>query len=563
MVQNSYDPRQLQWWATGDTPVRTDSQVAYLIDGRTAMLTMCRRFLRARRYIYLADWGLTASMQMVRGSDHRAGPDGSPAQEALLTELRASGLDEDAIAFWCSHDLTVQSVLGYAVSRGVEVKVLIWKGSPLFSACDVEASCNELNKVGVACLLDDSSFGILHHPAESLHQKCAVIDGDTAFVGGIDLLIETGGKFDRWDTSSHPFSTPLRIDDQGQTPYSWHDVHSLIEGPAAGDVELNFRQRWNYVVTHHHLDNRLLVPAHEPCHPLQSNIVMQIARTIPEHTYNFEPNIIRGIAQLYANAFHNTQRFVYLENQYLWLRAYTGIDIAVLGYDNPEMERNLGELRDALRRGTSMMIILPDHPNVGRAFTDAALQKLRTEAPDAVEEGRLHAFTLATSELQDGKMHYRPIYVHAKVAIVDDVWSTVGSGNLNNRGMSDDVEMNVATLDPWLARHLRLQLQAEHLGLLGDEELFILSRFLGRQYLSSAEQQRATDILKYLEQSLGNPQWAMQMMHERAWANLQRYKDGQSLVGHLLPYLTAEEAVAQGVNFREEVGWIEEEGRGD
>jgi phosphatidylserine/phosphatidylglycerophosphate/cardiolipin synthase-like enzyme len=53
--------------------------------------------------------------------------------------------------------------------------------------------------------------------------------------------------------------------------------------------------------------------------------------------------------------------------------------------------------------------------------------------------------------------------VHAKVAIVDDLWSTLGSANLNNRGMHDDTELNVATLDAELARGLRMLLWAEHL----------------------------------------------------------------------------------------------------
>ncbi len=178
---------------------------------------------------------------------------------------------------------------------------------------------------------------------------------------------------------------------------------------------------------------------------------MQIARTIPEHTYNFKPLIIRGIAQFYKNALSNIQEFVYLENQYFWLRTFIGIDIPFVGSDNAEMEQNIRLLGAALQRGASMAIVLPDHPNVGRAFSDAGLARLRDEAPQAVEEGRLQAFTLATSMRYDGTEHYRPIYVHAKVAIVDDVWTTVGSGNLNNRGMRDDTEMNVATLIPnWL-----------------------------------------------------------------------------------------------------------------
>lgn len=558
-MQQADDARVGQWWATGDTPVHTDSRLAYLVDGRVAMLTMCRHFLRARHYIYAGDWGLTAEMAMVRGIDQRVGPDGSPEQEAFMNELRSFGLDDAALEFWRTHELTVQAVLGYMVSRGVEVKVLIWKGSPLFSSCDVEASYQQLTAVGVACILDDSSFGLLHHPAESLHQKLSVVDGTSAFVGGIDLLIEPGGQFDRWDTHDHLFNTKLRLNNAGHTPHPWHDVHTLIEGPAAGDVELNFRQRWNNVVERHHLKDALLIPEHPQAQPLLTKSVMQVVRTIPEHTYTFEPNIVRGIAQIYAHALNTIQRFVYLENQYFWLRAYTGIDIPFLGENSPEMEQNFSELRAALERGAAMSIILPDHPNVGRAFTDEALHLLRMQEPQAVEEGRLYAFTLATSTAEEDGMYYRPIYVHAKVAIIDDLWSTVGSANLNNRGMRDDTEMNVATLDAELAHGLRLTLQAEHLGLVSDEELFMLSRLLGRQPQPAQEQEQAAGVLKYLQETLGDPITAVRMMHERAWQNLQRYKEKQLLVGHLLPYLTAEEAQQQGLNFREEHGWLEEE----
>jgi hypothetical protein len=47
-------------------------------------------------------------------------------------------------------------------------------------------------------------------------------------------------------------------------------------------------------------------------------------------------------------------------------------------------------------------------------------------------------------------------------------------------------------------------------------------------------------------------------MVEQAQDNLRRYKARQPLVGHLLPYLTAEEATQQGLNFKEAHGWIEE-----
>ena len=68
------------WWAEGDAPVRTKSRVTHLIDGRAALLTMCRHFVKAQHYIYLANWGMTPGMEYVRGSDHLGKPG---AQDAL------------------------------------------------------------------------------------------------------------------------------------------------------------------------------------------------------------------------------------------------------------------------------------------------------------------------------------------------------------------------------------------------------------------------------------------------------------------------------------------------
>jgi phosphatidylserine/phosphatidylglycerophosphate/cardiolipin synthase-like enzyme len=546
------------WWAIGDTPVHADSRLTYFVDAHSTLLSMCRHFLMARKYIYIAAWGLTPLMKLVRGIDHRAGPDGSPEQEALLSELRTEGLQETEIDFWCSQDLTVQAVLGYLVSKGVEVKVLIWACSEMFSHYHPKAAHEQLAEVGVSCILDDSSHGIIHHPIESLHQKIAVVDGTHAFVGGIDMLIELNGDFDRWDTHSHHYSSPMRMNEVDRTPHNWHDAHAIIEGPAVGDVELNFRQRWNDVVQRHKWDNHLLVSAHSLPPPLESNCLTQVARTIPEHTYSFAPqNGIQGIAQLYANALSNVQHFVYVENQYFWTHAFYGVDLPFLGTDSPEMERNLRELVVALQRGATFVIVLPDHPNVGRAFTDAGLARLREEAPEAASQERIQAFCLAASSKGEGKTGYRPIYVHAKVMIVDDLWTTVGSANLNNRGMRDDTEMNVATLNAELARGLRMLLWAEHLELLGEESMLTVARHLGHQLQISSVDERAAELLQHLQETLGDPVVGLQLMIERAKDNLRRYKAKQPLMGHLLPYLTAEEAKQQGLNFHEEHGWVE------
>jgi PLD-like domain len=302
----------------------------------------------------------------------------------------------------------------------------------------------------------------------------------------------------------------------------------------------------------------LLVPEHPLPSPLKSDSQVQVARTIPGHTYSFAPKTgIQGIAQLYAHALSNAQRYIYLENQYFWTHALYGIDHSFLGTDSPDMERNLRELEAALLRGVTVALILPDHPNMGRAFTDAALNRLRQAAPEAVKEGRLQVFCLATSTTLDGSEHYQPIYVHAKVAIIDDLWSTVGSANLNNRGMRDDTEMNVATLDAELAVGLRMMLLAEHVGLMNEEDLLTVSRHLGSQRQAQSADQRAVILLRQLLSTMDNPLIGLQMMIDCAQDNLRRFKAKQPLVGHLLPYLTAVEAKQHGLHFREAHGWVE------
>ena len=294
----------------------------------------------------------------------------------------------------------------------------------------------------------------------------------------------------------------------------------------------------------------MIVPVH-PVPPPQEEAhgLVQVARTIPSRTYEFAPDGIHGIARLYSSALGNAERFVYLENQYFWLYPYLtpfalAVKLALPQTESPDMRRNIRKLAEALRRGATVAIVLPDHPNVGRVFTDAGLQRLREEAPEAAREGRIRAFCLATGAEVDGEVAYRPIYVHAKVAIVDDVWATVGSANLNNRGMRDDTEMNVAVLDPELARDLRLLLWAEHLGLVTEDSMLAVSRHLGHQRQRRSLDEQATGAATDLAGDAWGSTVGLRLMVERAEDNLDRFKARRPLVGHLLPYLTAEEARA-------------------
>src|SRR5260370_10471103 len=199
------------------------------------------------------------------------------------------------------------------------------------------------------------------------------------------------------------------------------------------------------------------------------------------------------------------------------------------------MEHNIRLLAAALQGGATVAFVLREHPNVGRAFTDAGLVRLREEAPEAAAQGRIHAFSLAASAYKDGAEHYRPIYVHAKVAIIDDLWSMVGYANLNNRGMRDDTEMNVATLDADLACGLRLMLWAEHLGLMSEDDLFTVARHLGNQQRGQRVDARAAGLVQQLQETLGDPVAGAQIMVNHGQQHLRRYKAKQPPVGPLLP----------------------------
>ena len=63
----------------------------------------------------------------------------------------------------------------------------------------------------------------------------------------------------------------------------------------------------------------------------------------------------------------------------------------------------------------------------------------------------------------DERLVWQEVDVHAKVMVVDDVWLTVGSANINDRGFKTEAEINAVVLDKGLATDLRKRLMAEHL----------------------------------------------------------------------------------------------------
>jgi phosphatidylserine/phosphatidylglycerophosphate/cardiolipin synthase-like enzyme len=317
---------------------------------------------------------------------------------------------------------TLRDLLAELAER-VDVRVLVWAGppAPVFEPkrSDVKQMQDELTDgTRIRCVLDARERTMHCH-----HEKLVIVDDEVAFVGGIDLTSLSG---DRWDHTEHP----------AQGRLGWHDVATRLHGPAIADVAEHFRARWQEVA-------KEPLPPPRPQPPAGATTV-QVLRTVPDDTYDFAPKGDFRILDAYVRALRSAQRLIYLENQFLWSTEIAEILAAKL-QDPPT---------DAFR----LVLLLPAHPNNGADTTRGQLGRLVEAARDSQ---RLLAATISCRS--GARTH--PLYVHAKVGIVDDRWLTVGSANLNEHSLFNDTEMNVLTCDEELARRTRLELWAEHLEL--------------------------------------------------------------------------------------------------
>jgi phosphatidylserine/phosphatidylglycerophosphate/cardiolipin synthase-like enzyme len=406
-------------WATGDLDPREGNVLTPLIDGEHAMRAMHDAVAAAQVSVHLCAWFTSPPLLMVR--DEQTDDQRTPHVRLPWKHWRPAPTDAPA------PPPALRGLLARKAAE-VDVRVLLWPGSVVgkFQKRRVRAVQRVLacSHPRLRCRLDKHE-----RPTHCHHQKALVVDGRIAFVGGLDI---TDFDADRWDTQWHRWRTGL----------NWHDCHMQIEGPAAADVERNFVQRWNALAPHDPVPDPIPVP------PIDAGAPAQILRTLPRGIYPFARRGVYTIFHAYAAAIARAERFIYIENQYLW---------------SPEITTLLCEAIARPRRTPfQVALVLPAHPNAGKSDTDVHLRRLL-----AADEGRgvLGLYTLYTwtRVANRGTMAYQPIYVHAKVAVIDDTWCTVGSANLNGRGMASDTEMNVATTDAQVARRLRLGLWAEHL----------------------------------------------------------------------------------------------------
>lgn len=403
-------PEDVWWgpeprWFDGDTPPRQHNRVLALVDGERYFTELYAAIGEARHYIYIAGWCLTPHMPL-----QRAGK-----QELVESQMIAA--------------------LSAAAQR-LPVRVLLWSGArALFqpdtlTMLDVQQQMQDQGSGDLQCRLDYTAI-----PSHCHHQKAVVIDGLVAFVGGMDLTMLAG---DRWDTSQHPLRDGL----------NWHDVQVRIEGEAVSDVEANFRQRWEAATG-------TTVPAHrEPHVEPEWQTPLQIVRTLHPNTYGFAPAGMRGIEHAYRETIRGARRLIYLENQYLWSDAILEELITLIQHPpSPEFR---------------IVLVLPLRAADGKWDNDEHVETLRA----ADRAGQVASvYTLYASGPASGReaFHYRPIYVHAKVALIDDEWALVGSANMNVRGFETDSELDAFIHDAAFTRSLRVRLWAEHLGISEQE----------------------------------------------------------------------------------------------
>lgn len=362
----------------------------------------------------------------------------------------------------------VAAVFARAVGRGVVVKGLIWRSHLdrfKFSERENRLLGEEVTDAGGESIRDMRT-----RPGGSHHQKLVVLrhrerpEDDVAFAGGIDLC---HSRRDDAEHAGDPQAQPM-ASVYGKRP-PWHDVQLAIRGPAVGDLEACFRERWDdprpvtrnpfYRLSdllHHDDDDPDPLPPQAPDPGPVGTQVVQVLRTYPPHGYPFARAGERSIARAYQKVIANARHLIYVEDQYFW----AGDVVRCFA--------------DALRAqpGLHLIAVVPHHPEQDSAFSRAPSLVGRQDALTMLGEAAPGRVAVYGVENHAGT----PVYVHAKVCVVDDVWVSVGSDNVNRRSWTHDSELACAVLDetpdgraPFgdtarrFARELRLTLAREHL----------------------------------------------------------------------------------------------------
>ncbi len=407
-------------------PIRLTNDLEFFVDGEESFAAIAAAVEQAQRYVYITCCYTSLNFRMR-----------PPAQEQLLDLCHRTATRgvRVALLFWQPVTLTGQPDTGVGGTVPYTLLGTIKEYAP-----------------GVLARWDQAKgMGIYPDKASCHHQKTFVIDGQVAFVGGINMTQEY------WDTPAHKPNDERRIsydlvDQQqrqtrAQSPQvlPLHDMFCRFAGPAVGDVEANFVERWNGATRKEDAPDLSDIPggAQPP-----SGTQIQVLRTIAPHTYPHTAAGEQSIEEAIVNALRGAKSSVYFENQYFF---------------DPDV---VGALRSAAMRGVRIVGLLTRAPDAGQLMGRVehvlelpAVQTFQWTLGDPHIKEQVQLYSPYT----EGSAPNKDIYVHAKVMIVDDRYVIVGSANISFTSMDFHSEMCVLVDDARRALALRRRLFAEHL----------------------------------------------------------------------------------------------------
>jgi len=227
---------------------------------------------------------------------------------------------------------------------------------------------------------------------ERSHRKILVVDGEVAFIGGINLS-------DVYASRPAAGSSPARAPAEGRDA-PWRDTHISIRGPAVPDVERVFIDGWRSQGGPPLGDIDFLPPQ-----PRRGPHVVRIVVNRPGAEDN------HAIYLTVLSAINSSQRSVHITMAYF---------VPDPGF--------IAALCDAARRGVDVVLLLP-------GFSDFSM---------VLHAGRSHYEELLAAGVRIYER--KDVLLHAKTAVVDGVWSTAGSSNLDWRSFTLNHEINAVIL---------------------------------------------------------------------------------------------------------------------
>ncbi|MES2832131.1 MAG: cardiolipin synthase [Pseudomonadota bacterium] len=227
------------------------------------------------------------------------------------------------------------------------------------------------------------------------HRKILVVDGKIAFTGGVNItedyskssLFRSGGSSKAAASSA-----------SGADGIGWRDTHIQLEGPAVASMQLLFLKAWASQRDGDIADREYFPPLPE--------VGDKLVRVLGS-----EPGGDFEIYKAYVLAIQEARKSIHLT------AAYFAPDVQLLD-----------AIKAAARRGVDVKIIFPSISDAGLVFH--AGRSFYTELLNA----GVQIFELKASVL------------HAKTAVVDGAWSTVGSSNMDIRSFLHNSEVNLVIL---------------------------------------------------------------------------------------------------------------------